>query len=542
MFDLSTRPKAVRRANASDGYFWFSDLVLSITRTQKAGKLQIPLWHYRITLSGALLTGLSLVGCLQQKPIARPSIDQIAHETFAGANDLRMNAELQAAANSSADKIIYANPNRTGGPTGEWLVPLPTLDGASDFAPVLSQPITSQFELVEGDYVETPLREVLSELTELAGAELVMDESVNGVVNLRFERTTIDEAIERVLLAHPFYHVRKGRQFIIAPADTESPLFSHIAVRHEYRPRHLEPAALLATVPAGAARFVTTIDGANTLLVEAPDRIARPILERFAAIDRPIPQVALEAIICVIAPDSGHRFGLDWKHAVELNNQNAFRLGVTGLGLGLDVTQSGVGEVFGDFAKTTAFVQALSEYGYLTIRAAPHVMAQDGEQATISIQRETFFSIQPPAAAGGDSSAFFFQQDMQNVESGITLDIVPRIHRDQVTIKIEKAEVSEDIRTASAEAALNPFPIINRRSVSTTVTVRDGKTIVIGGLVQRETVDRESLIPGLGRIPVIGNLFKTTEQQTRNAEIVIFLSPRIVKPSVEDDYLDRLDF
>ncbi len=503
--------------------------------------MQIHSFHSWTRFFGLLLAALTFGGCLQQKQVVRPSIDQLAQETFAGANDLRLNAELQAAANSSAEEIVYAVPDRPDAPSTKTLVPLPTLNYAPDYAPVLSQPVSAQFEQVEGDYVETPLREVLNELTELAGAELVMDEAVNGVVNLRFERTSIDEAIQRVLLAHPFYHVRTGKQFIVAPADTESPLFSHIAVRHEYRPHNLEPAALLATVPTGATRFVTTIEGANTLLVEAPDRIARPILERFAAIDRPIPQVALEAIICVIAPDSGHRFGLDWKHAVELNNQNAFRLGVTGLGLGLDVTQSGVGEVFGDFAKTTAFVQALSEHGYLTIRAAPHVMAQDGEQATISIQRETFFSIQPPAAAGGESSAFFFQQDMQNVESGITLDIVPRIHRDQVTIKIEKAEVSEDIRTASAEAALNPFPIINRRSVSTTVTVRDGKTIVIGGLVQRETVDRESLIPGLGRIPVIGNLFKTTQQQTRNAEIVIFLSPKIVKPSLEDDFLDTLD-
>jgi type IV pilus assembly protein PilQ len=155
------------------------------------------------------------------------------------------------------------------------------------------------------------------------------------------------------------------------------------------------------------------------------------------------------------------------------------------------------------------------------------VTAKDGQKADIGISRETFFSIQANSNAGGDNNSFFIQQDVQKVESGISLILTPHIRGDMVTIEIEKAEVSEDIRTANAEAALNQYPIINRRSVSTTVTVKDGRTIVIGGLVQRETVDRENRIPFLGQIPILGYLFKTTQQQTRDVEVVIFLSPRI---------------
>ncbi|EGF24896.1 protein containing Type II and III secretion system domain [Rhodopirellula baltica WH47] len=98
-----------------------------------------------------------------------------------------------------------------------------------------------------------------------------------------------------------------------------------------------------------------------------------------------------------------------------------------------------------------------------------------------------------------------------------------------MTIDIEKAEVSEDVRNATPALSINQYPIINRRSVSTTVSVKDGKTIVIGGLVQRETVDRVNRIPGLSRLPGVGYLFQTTQRQTRDAEVVIFISPRIVR-------------
>nr|MBC8424664.1 hypothetical protein [bacterium] len=93
----------------------------------------------------------------------------------------------------------------------------------------------------------------------------------------------------------------------------------------------------------------------------------------------------------------------------------------------------------------------------------------------------------------------------------------------------------EDIRRANPELALNPYPIINRRSVSTTVDVEDGKTIVIGGLVQRQTVDRVSRIFGLSRLPVVGRLFQTVHHQEQDAEVAIFISPRIVTPAVATD-------
>ncbi len=386
---------------------------------------------------------------------------------------------------------------------------------------------------VSEEFIETDVREALLILAEEAEIDLVMDENVAGVVNTRIDDLPIDDAIEKVLLPLGLVSARHGNRVVVAPADPSSPLFSYVAETTEYRPLHLDAATLLSTVPKSLEKFVNSIEGNNLILVEAPRGIRQQLVDRFVSIDQPVPQVVLEAIICVVSPDSGFQLGLDWQHAVELNGKTAMKLGAQGLALSGSASRQGLDSVFSDFATTSAFVKLLNENGYVTIRASPHVMAKDGQKANISINRETFFST-APNQTGSDNSSFFIQQNIQKVESGIALDITPRIRGDIVTIEIEKAEVSEDIRTANTELALNPYPIINRRSVSTTVHVKDGKTIVIGGLVQQETVDRVNSVPGLSRIPLLGYLFKSKQRQTREADVVIFISPRIVKPYLTD--------
>lgn len=386
--------------------------------------------------------------------------------------------------------------------------------------------------LLNEELVETDVREAVTLIATTAGADVLMDDKVRGVVNITLVDATFEQALDKLLLPLGYVYGRRGEQYVIAPPDPKSPLFPYISSQVEYRPKNLKAKDLMAAPPQQMVPFVRLVETNNLLVIEAPTQFMPIILERLEALDQPVPQVELEAIVCVVSPDCGFRFGLDWSHAVELNDESAFKLGVTGLGIEAVGSKRGYEGLFDDFATTSAFVKLLAQNGYLTIRASPRVMAQDGGDANISIARETFFSTQvsPSVGSNTNNSAFFYQPNIQKVESGITLDITPRIRGDEVTVEIKNAEVSEDIRSASADLAANPYPIITRRKVSTTVHVRDGKTIIIGGLVQRETIDRTSRIPGLSNLPGVGNLFKSVEKQSRDAEVVIFISPRIVQP------------
>jgi type IV pilus assembly protein PilQ len=473
-----------------------------------------------------LVQSLAANGCALHHPQPpQPTVQELIQEALNASSQAR---ELAIVNENSVD--VFQEPTQYETPIlSDEMV---SIHPDSNLGLIETQP---QGPRVSEEFIETDIREALFILAEEAEIDLVLDEEVAGVVNTRIDDLPIDIAIEKVLLPLGFVAARHGNRVVVAPADPSSPLFSYVSERAEYRPLHLDAATLMKTVPAAMEKFVSSIEGSNLILVEAPRNIREQIVDRFTLIDQPVPQVTLEAIICVVSPDSGFQLGLDWQHAVELNGKTALKLGAQGLALNGSLSQPGLDSVFSDFATTSAFVKLLNEKGFVTIRASPHVMAKDGQKANISINRETFFSTQPNTGGNSDeNSAFFFQQNIQKVESGITLDITPRIRGDMVTIEIEKAEVSEDIRNANTELALNPYPIINRRSVSTTVHVKDGKTIVIGGLVQQETIDRVNSVPGLSRIPLLGYLFKSKQRQTREADVVIFISPRIVKPCLVD--------
>lgn len=371
---------------------------------------------------------------------------------------------------------------------------------------------------------QTDIREAIQVLAGYGQHNVVIDDTVGGVTSAQIKDDTFEVALDKIVMPLGLIWARHEGKYLIAPPDPDSPLFSYISERHQFSPKFHDITPMVALLPPRFKQYIQASSERNIAIVDAPRVISQEILARLQEIDQPIPQVELEAIVCVVSPDSGFRFGVDWGHLVSVNGNNTFNVGMSGLTFKGEASGNGVQDAFSNFAVTSTLVRLLAQEGYLTIRAAPRVTARDGEKAKISIQRETFFSVQPT------TSNVFFSQNIQKVDSGISLEIIPRIHGDMVNITIEKAEVSEDLRTSDVRPELtnNPYPIINRRQVSTEVNVRDGNTIVIGGLVQRQTIDRVNKIPGLSRIPIAGNLFKTVEKSEQDAEVAIFISPRIV--------------
>lgn len=373
---------------------------------------------------------------------------------------------------------------------------------------------------------DTDIRQALQAIASQAQVSLIVDEQVTGYVTATIEDAPFEAALKTLLLPLGLIYSKVSeKEYLIGLADPETALFARMSERINFQPMHIPPTELIALLSDKERQFARAVDDRNFVLIQAPAETAKSIAAQLHTFDTPIPQVELEAIVCVISPDQGFRSGLDWGQAVTLNGSDILNIGMQGLAFNGVGSVAGASNAFADFAVTSAFVQLLAQEGYLAIRAAPRVTARDGDQAQIKITRESFFSTQP------QSDDNFFRQDIQQVEAGIELDITPIVRGNNITMRIDKAEVSEDIRTSSINTDIteNPFPSINRRTVSTTVHVKDGETIVIGGLVQRQTVDRIAQIPVLGSLPGIGRMFQTIEQTQQDAEVVIFISPKLVK-------------
>ena len=377
--------------------------------------------------------------------------------------------------------------------------------------------------LIDEIFDQTDIRDALQAISVQAAVSIIVDDQVAGSVSTLIQNEPLELALQKVLLPLGLHYRVVNNQYLVCGRDPSSPMFSMISDRRDYSPAFTSPNELIELLSEKNKQFVRTAGKHNLIIVEAPTEIANQIVTELHLFDRPVPQVVLEAMVVVVSPDSGFKFGTNLNHAYT-EDDNLVSVALDGLEFSGSVTGALAKDLFSKFSTTSFFVRALEQEGYLSIRATPHVMAKNGEKAEISIARETFFSTQPAT-----DSNVFVRQEIQKVEAGISLIITPTIRGENVTMAIEKAEVSEDIRATIDDPAVdNPYPLINRRQVSTTVSVKDGETVVIGGLMQNQMVDRVSRVPYLSDIPLIGPLFTKTVKEEQAAEVVVLISPKIV--------------
>ncbi len=465
-----------------------------------------------------LLTAVLCAGCAQTPEATPPTIAELYER--AAMIGLHTQAGVQAAVTKTP---IGPDPSDTA--TG----PIHLASKHSELTMSDGTPTVGSSAVVSEFFDDTDLQEALELLARQANVPLVIGEQVGGRTSAYIEDVPFEQALRQILLPLGYVFRYRDGAYYIGALNSESNLFRYIATEHSYHPAHLGAEELKEMLPRNLQDFVRVSDKRHLVRIEAPHEVAESILTRLASYDQPVPQVTLEALVCVISPNQSSQSGIDAGHAVAENGANLLDLGLNGLVFGGTISPYGVRNAFTNFAQTSALVRLLAQEGYLAIRAAPRVMARDGEKAEISIQRENYFAVQPNSSGASD---IFVRQEIQQVESGISLELTPTILGDRITVTIDKAEVSEDVQLAGpASVVNNPYPQINRRTVSTTVEVRDGETIVIGGLVQKQTVDRMTRIPVLGNLPGIGKLFSTVERQDEEAEIVVFISPRLINRS-----------
>jgi type IV pilus assembly protein PilQ len=520
----------------------------------------VPIARYharRLFLSAAIVAWVA--GCQSAAP-PRQSIDDILQEAAANQRTYEEEARLRSPRpeprpETAANQWIYEEEARIRSPRPEprpdfWLAgyeseavedepfrgtPQPQVRLRSIVPERLPPARAVDQPRVNEIFEETDVRQAVQSLAVQANVSVILDEQVSGLTSAVIENEPFESALRKVLLPLGCIYRKHEGQYLVGVPDPQSSLFPLIAERFDYQARHLSPEELTALLPERYKKYLRVMDKRSRIVVEAPAEAAQQIFLELERADQPVPQVLLEVLVCVFSPEARLRFGLNLEHGALGNGGALQSLKLQDLAFTGTVSPAALGGMFSDFAVTSHFLQMLAQEGYVKIRAAPRVMAKDGERAEISIGRESYFSIQPEGAD------VFFRQDIEKVEAGISLDILPVIRGDNVTVIIERAEVSEDVRSLGEGAELaSPYPVINRRIVKTTVHVKDGQTIVIGGLNQTQIVDRLDKVPFFGDLPLIGWMFRRIDKQEQEAEVVIFISPQIVT-APEDAIVSELD-
>lgn len=273
------------------------------------------------------------------------------------------------------------------------------------------------------------------------------------------------------------------------------------------------------------------------LIVVSDEETAAYISQVVTNISRPAPQVLIKVVFLEVTYRKGFDFGIEGATSGNLTDS------VTGsaeqnFGLaqqGFSPTPPGAGmyQILGNDFEVT--LRAIAEAGKTEVLSRPSVLARNNQEATITVGQQV------PLITNVRYDNFGNQINAVTYTSvGIILRVTPFITSDGMVEMIVAPEISNlSDQTVPIAAGVNA-PVINSRSADTVVVTPDGQTVVIGGLMSNLNTESDSKIPWLGDIPLLGNLFKRRTTSGAKTELLIFLTPYIVKhPSALASIADR---
>jgi general secretion pathway protein D len=296
----------------------------------------------------------------------------------------------------------------------------------------------------------------------------------------------------------------------------------------------------LGTAPAGGApgpRTPRIIPNPfdNTLLIQATRQEYDAILRLLRDIDVPPRQVLIEAKIYEVTLTGAFASGVA---AVLQNRSPNTRVGgvnqvqVGGAGVNLSATA-----LVGQTRELLAFLTAQETSSRARVISAPSVVATDSVPASINVGTEVPTLTAQAVTGVQQGGNSLFANSVQNRNSGVTLQIMTRVNPSGIVTMTIAQEVSAPIPPPPTAAIQSPS--FSKRSVQTQVTVQDGDTVAIGGIINESGGNSSAGIPGLHRIPIIGAAFGSRSYNKEKTELIIFLTPRVIYDM--NDIVDATD-
>ncbi|MDN6320561.1 MAG: type IV pilus secretin PilQ [Marinobacter sp.] len=407
------------------------------------------------------------------------------------------------------------------------------------------------------NFQDIEVRSVLQLIADFTGLNLVASDTVGGSITLRLQNVPWDQALDLILKTKGLDKRQIGNVLLVAPAD-------EIAAREKLELETSKQIAELAPVRldiiqvnyAKAADivglikedkelitdrgFVSSDVRTNTISVRESTGKLEEIRRLVSTWDVPVRQVSIEARIVRAQTNVAENLGVRWGGAgYDVSGDNVFTVGGSqeasseardaagggsggisfpgALGVDLGVTGEGASSFAIGWGSDNFLVDlelsALETDGQAEVVSQPRVVTADRQTASIKSGEEIPY--QEASSSGATSVSF--------KEAVLSLEVTPQITPDDKIIM--DLMVNQDSRGEVTDG----IPSINTNEVTTQVLVGNGETVVLGGIFQSEVATQTTKTPFLGDIPYLGRLFKRTEKINERSELLIFITPKIIK-------------
>jgi type IV pilus assembly protein PilQ len=421
-------------------------------------------------------------------------------------------------------------------------------------------------------------RAVLQLLADASGQNIVVSDTVQGNVTLRLQNVPWDQALDIVLKTKGLDKRVTDNVIIVGPSEeiaarekaelaARQDLQQLAPLRSEYLQVNYAKASDLAALIKSQGNSLLSQRGSvavdertNTLLLQDSAERLADVRRLVATLDIPIRQVLIEARIAIVNDDFSRELGVRAGYTGIRQN------GTNGVGIvsgSLEATDIGLASALGNLrssgspnpinvpvggdatrrygvnlpvqspAGRLAFMVLGSDYivdlelsaaqaeGRGEIVSSPRVITSNQREA--SIEQGVEIPYQEAASSGAATISF--------KKAVLALKVTPQITPDNriiLDLNVKKDSVGQVIVTSGGVNV----PSIDTREISTQVLVNDGQTVVLGGILETERRDSETKVPYLGDVPVLGRLFKTTRKENDKRELLIFVTPKILREGV----------
>jgi len=406
-------------------------------------------------------------------------------------------------------------------------------------------------KLISMDFQDANLKTVLKIFSQQSGMNFVASQNVQDrTVTIYFDGVSVEDALNHIMSANNLTYEQEPGSNIFIVKESGKPAVETLTKIYELKYAQLTAPPSSTQGKEEAAEIVSVIQGvltengklvvnkrSNSLIItDVPSQF--PVIEDvLARLDTKIPQVMIEAEIIETSTTVADKLGVNWSGVfgsyVGPIRNTVWPFGNRFRHEGSDAAEGiGTAGTF-DMSSMTAAIRAILSDTDTKILARPKVLTLNNETAKIELTAKTAVATVTTVTNTGGATATT-STGAERIDTGITLEVTPQVNKDgYVTMRIEPTVIVPVLSTYFKEGD-KTYVDPQKRSATTTVVVKDGETVVIGGLISREDSYGVSKIPFLGDLPLLGRMFRYNTKDGTDKELLVFITPHIIK---EEGYM-----
>ena len=386
---------------------------------------------------------------------------------------------------------------------------------------------------------ESDIRNVLTMIGELTGLNIVISPNIEDTITANLENVTVKAALDAILKPNNYSYFVQGNIIIVKDLDTQLiGEIESVVIRLKYiNSNDLQaPLSTVLTSRGTVQSFLPVASMAGqtgppnmAIVSDVQENIPR-ILSMVKQLDKPIKNINIAIKFIETQLDTSKSYGVDWTNSpIQLG-------GTSNDTVNFPISMNNITIATLNPAQLTSALKVMQARGRSKLLSSPQVTTLDNHQATTEVSTTVYIEgLNSGNNTGGANQGntnnnlqgmgfYGGMNTVQEKDIGIKLQVTPRINENDIITLLVDATV--EALLSAAEISTDK-PRSTKRTVQTQVSVFNGETVIIGGLIADNIIRNKKYVPILSAIPIIGYLFKTTSVQKEQRELLMFITPTI---------------